>query len=92
MFENQTGVTAQSSAEPLVDPLVQPYEMQEKHQKGYSFNIDIFILIVAVLAGYEFCLTFLDVDNAFNTAFSAFPVRQNSYTSYIRGVNRVYIA
>ena len=49
MFENQTGVTAQSSAEPLVDPLVQPYEMQEKHQKGYSFNIDIFILIVAVL-------------------------------------------
>ena len=45
MFENQTGVTAQSSAEPLV----QPYEMQEKHQKGYSFNIDIFILIVAVL-------------------------------------------
>ena len=46
MFENQTGVTAQSSAEPLVDP---PYEMQEKHQKGYSFNIDIFILIVAVL-------------------------------------------
>ena len=50
MFENQTGVTAQSSAEPSVDPpLVQPYKMQEKHQKGYSFNIDIFILIVAVL-------------------------------------------